>query len=91
MAVAQDVHGDTSREIQIFLAILPVQIGALTPNRSHLAARVDGHERRNSHSIIPNFRANCCARYSDAPHKEKGALDCLERACLISAVSDYQP
>jgi hypothetical protein len=47
--VTEQVDRDSGREIEIFLAVLAVEIGALPLHRPHFAAGIDRHERRNGH------------------------------------------
>jgi hypothetical protein len=49
MAMAQYVDRDAGGEIQIFLAILAIKVGAFAAHRPHLASRINGHERRDGH------------------------------------------
>jgi hypothetical protein len=49
VAVALELDREPGREIEIFLAILSVQIDTLAPDRPHLATWVNGHERRDGH------------------------------------------
>jgi hypothetical protein len=52
MAVAEQIDRDAGGEIEIFLALLAIEIGALAPDRPHLAARIDGHERSDGHERV---------------------------------------
>ena len=49
MAVAEQVDGDAAGEVEIFLALLAVEIDPLPAHRPHRRARIDGHERRDRH------------------------------------------
>jgi len=49
VTVAEQVDRDARCEVQILLALLSVEIDALTSDRPHLATRVNGHERSDGH------------------------------------------
>jgi hypothetical protein len=49
MAMAEQVDCDAAREIELALAALADQIGALAANRTHGAPGVNGHQRRDRH------------------------------------------
>jgi hypothetical protein len=49
VAVAEQVDRDSAREVEIFLALLAVEIDPLPAHRPHRGARINGHERRDGH------------------------------------------
>jgi hypothetical protein len=53
VAVAEQIDRDSAREIEIFRAVLAVEIDALPSHRPHRRARIDGHERRDGHLGLP--------------------------------------
>src|SRR3546814_11862519 len=53
MALSEQIDRDAACEIQITLASIADQIGALTANRTHPAPGIDGHQRRDRHGTAP--------------------------------------
>ena len=49
MAVPQDVDRNAAGEIEVFLALLAIEIDPLAPHRPHGRTRVNGHKRRDGH------------------------------------------
>ena len=58
MAMAQRVHGNARREVQVALASLADQVTALTAHRTHITPGINGHERGDRHELPPNLMHN---------------------------------
>jgi hypothetical protein len=55
MAVAENVDCDAAREVEILLAVLPLEVAALPSHRADRRTRIDGHERRDGHEGLLDF------------------------------------
>ena len=84
MAVAQHVDRDAGREIEIFLALLAIEIDPLAAHRPHRRTRINGHERRDGHgvrlldcdlAVRSGPPARRPAPIASGPQKGKGAPD----------------
>jgi hypothetical protein len=53
MAMAQQIHRDTSSKIQRTAAVFGNQPSAFTAHWPETAARIDWHQGRNRHGFIP--------------------------------------
>ena len=53
MAVAEQIDRDAAGEIEIFLAILAIELHAFASHRPHRRARVNGHKGRDGHDGAP--------------------------------------
>ena len=49
VAVAEQVDRDARGEVEIFLAVLAIEVGAFAAHRPDVATRINGHERRDGH------------------------------------------
>ncbi len=78
MAMAEQVDRDPGREVEIFLAILAVEIDPLSPHGPHFATRVNGHERRDGHRnglLLGLAGLGFAVAITRAASKVKGAPD----------------